>query len=92
MVRDAAELPASAAPHHEVARVIVEVIDRIETGDREALLAYRDTAPFAAKNHPTEDHILPLFVALGAGGEGKGRRVHSSYEYGILMMDCYAFG
>ena len=70
----------------------MEVIDRIETGDREALLAYRDTAPFAAKNHPTEDHILPLFVALGAGGEGKGRRVHSSYEYGILMMDCYAFG
>lgn len=66
--------------------------DRIDTGDRDALLAYRSAAPFAEKNHPTEDHILPLFVALGAGGEESGRHVHTSHEYGILMMDCYAFG
>ncbi|MEO1198422.1 MAG: class III extradiol ring-cleavage dioxygenase [Pseudomonadota bacterium] len=67
--------------------------DQIAAGDHDALLDYRARAPFAEKNHPTEDHILPLFVALGAGGPGQaGRRVHSSEEYGVLMMDMYAFG
>ena len=32
------------------------------------------TAPFARENHPTEEHFLPLHVALGAAGEGDARR------------------
>lgn len=55
-------------------------------------LDYRRNAPHAARNHPTEEHLLPLFVAMGAGGEGmKGQRIHSSVEYGVLAMDVYAF-
>jgi len=65
--------------------------ERIETGAREDLVNYRERAPHAAANHPTEDHLLPLFVALGASGEGRGRRVHTSHEYGVLMMDAYLF-
>lgn len=34
-----------------------------------ALLAWRVQAPFAAKNHPAEKHLFPVFVALGADGE-----------------------
>jgi 4,5-DOPA dioxygenase extradiol len=35
---------------------------------------------------------MPLFVAMGAaGGEAKATQLHSSYEYGILAMDVYAF-
>jgi 4,5-DOPA dioxygenase extradiol len=56
------------------------------------LLAYRGLAPHAAQAHPTEDHFLPLFVALGAGGEGaKPERLHRSTTFGSLRMDCYAF-
>ncbi len=56
------------------------------------LLDYRKRAPFAERNHPTEDHLLPLFVALGAAGEGAvASRVHASHTYGILAMDAYSF-
>ncbi|MES2149483.1 MAG: class III extradiol ring-cleavage dioxygenase [Pseudomonadota bacterium] len=66
--------------------------DALAAGRREALLDYRARAPSAARNHPTEEHLLPLFVALGAAGdEAKARRLHASYEYGVLAMDVYAF-
>jgi 4,5-DOPA dioxygenase extradiol len=65
---------------------------KITEGDTEALVQYRMLAPNGAKNHPTEEHLLPLFVAMGAAGEGAhGTRVHTSQEYGVLMMDCYQF-
>ena len=57
-----------------------------------ALLDYRRQAPFAAKNHPTEEHLLPLYVALGAAGEGaQAERLHASSTYSVLRMDVYAF-
>lgn len=64
----------------------------LEAGEREALLDYRARAPFAVRSHPTEEHLLPLFVALGAAGDApKARRLHASYQYGVLAMDMYAF-
>lgn len=66
--------------------------DALIEGRRDALLDYRRAAPFAAQNHPTEEHLLPLFVALGAAGDGwRAERLHSSVEYGVLAMDVYAF-
>jgi 4,5-DOPA dioxygenase extradiol len=65
------------------------VHDRITAGAADELVHYRRLAPYAAENHPTEEHFLPLFIALGAGG--RGRRVHSSYRNGVLAMDTYAF-
>jgi 4,5-DOPA dioxygenase extradiol len=57
------------------------------------LLAYRRLAPFAARNHPTEEHLLPLFVALGAAGsDATATRLHASNTYGVLRMDAFAFG
>ncbi|HVZ51009.1 MAG TPA: class III extradiol ring-cleavage dioxygenase [Pseudolabrys sp.] len=59
----------------------------------EALLDYRKQAPFAVKNHPTEEHLLPLYAALGAGGAGaQVERLHVSASYSILRMDVFAFG
>ena len=59
---------------------------------RDALLDYRRQAPFAERNHPTEEHLLPLFAAMGAAGsDAAAKQLHSSYEHGILAMDVYAF-
>ena len=57
---------------------------------READLAdYRQLAPQAVKVHPTEDHIMPLFVAYSAGD--KSERLHTSATFGSLRMDAYRF-
>lgn len=58
-------------------------------GRRDDLLEYRGLAPYGAAQHPTEEHLLPLFVAMGAGGAP--RRIHQSCTYGVLRMDAYAF-
>ena len=61
-------------------------------GRMDDLLAYRECAPFATKNHPTEEHLLPMFVALGAAGENvRAERLHASVTYGVLRMDVYGF-
>jgi 4,5-DOPA dioxygenase extradiol len=56
------------------------------------ILAYRKLAPHAVRNHPTEEHLLPLFVALGAGNGGAAQHLHQSTTHGILRMDAFAFG
>lgn len=56
------------------------------------LLAYRQLAPHAVRSHPTDEHLLPLFVALGAaGGKPEASRIHQSLSHGSLRMDAYAF-
>jgi len=66
--------------------------ERLIANDRAALLDYRQLAPMAAKNHPTEEHLLPLFVAMGAAGlNARASVLHTSIEHGVLAMDAYAF-
>jgi len=62
----------------------------IQQQDLDSLLNYRQRAPHAEKNHPTAEHLLPLFVALGAGGPG--RQLHRGFTYGAFSMAAYAFG
>jgi 4,5-DOPA dioxygenase extradiol len=65
---------------------------KVIAGDRSALIDYQRQAPYAKRNHPTPEHLLPLFVAIGAGGEGaKVNQLHSSYTYGILNMSAFSF-
>ena len=63
----------------------------LERGDMKALLNYRSLAPHAERAHPTEDHFLPLFFALGAAGDD----LHANYlsrevMYSMLAMDAFA--
>lgn len=61
-------------------------------GRTEDLVGYRSRAPFASKNHPTEEHLLPLFVSLGAAGANwRAEQLHCSATYGILRMDVFKF-
>jgi 4,5-DOPA dioxygenase extradiol len=67
------------------------VKEKAEAGEIEDLLNYRRLAPFARENHPTEDHFLPFFVALGAGAGNVGKRIHASVDHDILAMDAFTF-
>ena len=61
--------------------------------DWEALFDYRAQAPHAVLMHPTDEHLLPWYVAAGAGGRDHAAlRLHDSLVYGDLGMDIYAFG
>ncbi len=61
-------------------------------GDRAPPLDYRKQAPFAERAHPTDEHLLPLFVALGAAGQGaQAQRLDAGVDLGILAMDIYRF-
>jgi len=68
------------------------VFEALRDKRREALLDYRVQAPHAQRNHPTDEHLMPLFVAMGAAGRNAtATRIHTSHEYGVLAMDVYAF-
>ena len=61
--------------------------------DWDALFAYRKQAPHAVDMHPSDEHLLPWYIAAGAGGrEYAPLRLHESVTYGALAMDAYAFG
>lgn len=75
-----------------VAQFVDWMGDRLVAGDRAALADYRRQAPFAEKNHPTDEHLMPLHVALGAAGLGAtGEWLHASRDFGVLSMDAFAF-
>ena len=66
--------------------------DRLAAGDTGSLLDYRRLAPHAERNHPTEEHLLPLFFALGAAGKGaRATREHAGFAYGAVAMHAYSF-
>ncbi len=68
------------------------VHDRISAGDTDALVDYRRIAPHAVRAHPSEEHFIPLHVALGAADNVAGaKRITDAVDYRILAMDTYVF-
>ena len=60
--------------------------------DIPGLLDYRQQAPGAVQAHPTDEHLLPLYVALGAAGDlAEIQRFHAGIDDYVLAMDAYAF-
>lgn len=69
------------------------VAKTVDRGDVDALLHYRAQAPHAARAHPTEEHYLPLLVALGASHADESRvLVAGGMTHGVLSMDSFGFG
>ena len=61
--------------------------------DTRSLLAYRSGAPHAERAYPTEEHFLPLPVALGAASDADGViAIDGGMTYGVLSMDSFARG
>lgn len=68
------------------------IAEKIAAGDLEALGEYRRRAPHAVQNHPTDEHLLPLFVALGAANRiDSAVHLNRVMTYGILAMDAWLF-
>ena len=56
------------------------------------LLQWEFEVPNAKRAHPTDEHLMPLYVALGAGNGDRARRLNDEVAYRALAMDAYAFG
>lgn len=65
--------------------------EKLAAGAEQELLDYRRLAPEATRSQPTEEHFVPLFVALGAGGF-PAKRIELGFDLGSLGMDSYFFG
>ena len=65
------------------------MVQHLQQRDLPALLEYRNHAPWAVRAHPSDEHLLPLYFALGAG-EQFGI-VLQDFALGSLTMDIYRF-
>jgi 4,5-DOPA dioxygenase extradiol len=77
------------APDSQVFRDWVH--ERLMAGDNESLLDWQQSAPGARHAHPTPEHFLPLFVALGAAGEQRTTEWLGGSIDGSLAADNYLF-
>ncbi|WP_257386912.1 dioxygenase family protein [Tahibacter caeni] len=77
----------------EYAQVFADwVREAVARGDTAALLDYRRQAPQATRAHPSEEHFLPLLVALGASDAGDAPQwIAGGMTYGVLSMDSFAW-
>jgi len=64
------------------------VATKLADQDVSALLNYR-SAPYGAEAHPSEEHLLPLLVAMGAADGDASVRYRPHFAYGGLSMDAY---
>ncbi|AZD09656.1 hypothetical protein C4K26_4267 [Pseudomonas chlororaphis] len=66
------------------------MIEKLAANDEAALHDYRRQAPNAVRSHPSDEHLLPLYFARGAGGDFS--IAHQGFTLGALGMDIYRFG
>lgn len=75
-------------------RPFIEWVEqKLGADDIPALFDYRQQAPFAAQAHPTDEHLLPLYFAMGAAGSDAlgATRIDAGIDMGFLAMDIYRF-
>ena len=108
LARDGVLILASGSLTHNLGEMRPDVLDdvplphvaafadwaaeRLATLDTAALVDWETNAPQGRRAHPTPEHLLPLFVALGAAGDGaRTSVVHRGYQMGALSMDAWRF-
>ncbi len=68
-----------------------EILNKLQKQDLNALLNWHELK-FAQENHPSPEHLVPLLIALGAAAQDfTAARLHHSFDYSVLAMDCYIF-
>jgi 4,5-DOPA dioxygenase extradiol len=67
-------------------------VDALRRRDLPALFDWQRQAPHAARAHPSPEHLLPLYVALGAASdEAEAQGVHDDCQLGALSLDAFSF-
>jgi 4,5-DOPA dioxygenase extradiol len=82
-----------AAPHVLAFSTWIET--QMKTGDLQAMLDYRVRAPESARVHPTDEHFVTIYFALGAAHWGQNLQVPVNYitrevMLGTLSMDAFS--
>ncbi|MEN9880786.1 MAG: hypothetical protein RIQ55_1432 [Pseudomonadota bacterium] len=75
-----------------VTRFAEWVNSRLQDADIPGLIDYRQNVPDALHAHPTDDHFMPFFVALGAAGKSpNAQRFFAGVDDLVIAMDGYWF-
>ena len=94
MTHNLYEFSASGTGEAAYAREFTAWVRQAVLADaKDELVDYRRLAPHAERAHPTEEHFLPLLVAIGAGdGESTVQVIEGGITYGVLSMESYVWG
>lgn len=66
--------------------------DRLTARDIDRLLDYRRTQDAGRRAHPRDEHLLPLFTAVGAAGnDARAEAFYRGVSDTVIAMDGYAF-
>ena len=85
--------PKESKPEHYIEEFVNWMDDKVESRDFAQLVNYRILAPHSKRAHPTDEHLLPLFLALGASDENEQLKiVDNEIYYGILSTKSYFWG
>jgi aromatic ring-opening dioxygenase catalytic subunit (LigB family) len=84
--------PAAKAPSAAFDGWLGASLGKAPEARRDALMAW-EQAPSARVCHPQEDHLVPLFAAVGAAeGEAATRVYHDANVFGGVTASSYRFG
>lgn len=94
MTHNLYEYRQSGAEEEDYAIEFTHWVRQAVTGhDLERMVDYRRLAPHAQRAHPTDEHFLPLLVALGARGDFDATQVIAGgITNGVLSMESYVWG
>jgi aromatic ring-opening dioxygenase catalytic subunit (LigB family) len=85
--------PAGARASYEFGEWLAAVLVDAQLDQRTEMLLRWDEAPAARASHPSEDHLIPLMVAVGAAEDARGvRTYHQDDFFGSLSSSSYRFG
>lgn len=96
-VHNLREIRQEGAPAPEWSKAFDAYLDKgLSTGRIESFSDLYDLPDFR-RAHPTEEHLLPLFFAMGAAADDEGEApepdlIHRSYSHGSLSMSYFRFG
>jgi aromatic ring-opening dioxygenase catalytic subunit (LigB family) len=85
--------PGGALASHAFDTWLQHVLLELSPADREQALLNWSEAPYARHAHPREDHLVPLWVALGAAEQEQAACVyHEDSFFGALTVSSFRFG